>query len=1000
MPKRDLYQELYKRLNKAQKQAVNTVEGPVMVIAGPGTGKTQILTLRIANILRETDTDPKSILALTFTESGVISMRKRLAEIMGDAAYAVDINTFHGFCNDIIKNYPEEFPYIIGSQNITEVEQIKVIEKLVEKLQLKELRPFGDKFYYVRAILGNLNSLKREGTDYKTFSDIVSKKEKAFPKIEGLRHEKGPHAGQIKGEYRELWKQISKNKELSKIYAAYQKELSVKRLYDYSDMIMEVLSALKNSEDLLIMLQERFQYFLVDEHQDTNNAQNKILELLAGFHANPNIFIVGDEKQAIFRFQGASLENFLYFKKLYPSAAMITLSENYRSTQQILDSAHKLATVMDSPGKQLNAQSSSGGKIRLCRFQKGGAELAWVAEDIHKKIATGAAPEEIAVLYRDNKDAFPIALALEKAGIQHVIESDQDIFDDTEIKKLIAILRAVSEFGSETAFIGAMHVDFVGLSQLDIYKIISTAGTRGARKHVLDVASSEETLRGIGVSSPQEIAGFYKKMESWTRTDKNKSLLSTFENIVRESGYLDHILKLPDPLAATEKLNAVFDEIKSIAEAKRNASLEDLFEYVTTLKEHNLYAKRKISGLSERRVRLMTAHKSKGQEFEHVYIINAHDGHWGNKRKSNILPLFPEIFSLFGNADAPHDEMSDERRLFYVALTRAKNSVTISYASESESGKERLPSVFVEEIKTELLEIVPTEKFERALIVDPARQFAESKTARAPDAERKLVRELFEKHGFSVTHLNNYLDCPWKYFYVNLLRIPQAQTKWQMYGTAVHEALRELFNSVKKGAKTSKQSFLKKFENALEKQPLEKLDLKETREKGRIALGGYYDAYSHSWSRDVLTELSIDGVKLAPGVTLTGKIDKLEFTAPLNEVIVVDYKTGKPKSRGEIEGETKNSSGDIKRQLIFYKLLLNRFWQGRYKMQLGVIDFVEPDEKGNYRQEKFEILDAKVKELEETIKQTANEIITMSFRDKTCGDKDCEFCALRKLIEK
>ena len=290
MPRGDLYQELYKRLNKAQKQAVDTVEGPVMVIAGPGTGKTQILTLRIANILRETDTDPRSILSLTFTESGVVSMRKRLAEIIGDTAYLVNINTFHGFCNDIIKNYPEEFPRIIGSENINEVEQIRILEKLIEELPLKYLRPFGDKFYYARAILADINQLKREGVSAMEFGEIVRKREKTFPKINGLRHEKGPYAGKIKGEFKELEKQIAKNKELARIYIAYQKELAEKRLYDYSDMIMETLSALKKSDDLLPIIQERFHYFLIDEHQDTNNAQNKIIELLASFYPNPNVF--------------------------------------------------------------------------------------------------------------------------------------------------------------------------------------------------------------------------------------------------------------------------------------------------------------------------------------------------------------------------------------------------------------------------------------------------------------------------------------------------------------------------------------------------------------------------------------------------------------------------------------------------------------------------------------------------------------------------------------
>mgnify|MGYP001577390747 CR=1 FL=1 len=999
MPRGDLYQELYKRLNKAQKQAVDTVEGPVMVIAGPGTGKTQILTLRIANILRETDTDPRSILSLTFTESGVVSMRKRLAEIIGDTAYLVNINTFHGFCNDIIKNYPEEFPRIIGSENINEVEQIRILEKLIEELPLKYLRPFGDKFYYARAILADINQLKREGVSAMEFGEIVRKREKTFPKINGLRHEKGPYAGKIKGEFKELEKQIAKNKELARIYIAYQKELAEKRLYDYSDMIMETLSALKKSDDLLPIIQERFHYFLIDEHQDTNNAQNKIIELLASFYPNPNVFIVGDEKQAIFRFQGASIENFAYFKKLYPSAMAVTLLENYRSTQHILDSAHEVALAMECAGEKLKSQTLGGEKIKLCRFTEENSEFFWIAENISEKIKNETAPQDIAILYRDNKDAFPIAKVLEKIGVPYVIESDQDILDDQEIKKLLALLKAVYLFGSQEAFIEAVHADFLGIHPLDVYKITSRAGERKSKISVFDIISSEKELSELNIQFPEKITGFYKHILLWTKTDKNKSLLSTFGEIIRDSGYINHILALPNPLSAIEKTNAIFNEVKVIVENNHSAKLKDFFEYLETLRTHKIYIKKNIGGLSENRVRLMTAHRSKGQEFEHVYIISAYDGHWGNRRKSNILPLFPEVFSLFETANWAYNEISDERRLFYVALTRAKKEVVISYARENESGKERLASIFIQEIRPELIEIVNTESFEKKLAVNLTLQFAPSKIERASDAELKLIHELFVKNGLSVTHLNNYLKCPWKYFYINLLRIPQAQTKSQMYGTAIHQALKDFFDAMKKDKNPNKDFLLESFLNHIKRQALSDEELIEASKRGENALGGYYDQNSPSWNANVLAELSVDGVSLSLEIVLNGKIDKLEFLGNGDDVVVTDYKTSKPKSRGEIEGTTKSSNGDIKRQLVFYKLLLDKFELGKYRMKLGAIDFIEPDDKGRYHSEKFEIEDGETGELRELILKISDEILNAKFWDKKCDEKDCEFCALRKLIE-
>ncbi|KKT91356.1 MAG: UvrD/REP helicase [Candidatus Jorgensenbacteria bacterium GW2011_GWA2_45_13] len=251
------FEAYYKQLNAAQKQAVDAVEGPVMVIAGPGTGKTQILTLRIANILRTTDTEPENILALTFTESGVASMRRRLVEIIGSPAYSVVINTFHGFCNDVIKGYPEEFPHIISAEHITEVDQIKLLEEIILKLPLKELKPFGDTFYYLRAVLSNVNELKREGVDPERFVFLVKEEKKAFLAISDLYHEKGQHVGKMKGEYQKLERRIAKNEELAKVYATYQEELARAKFYDYSDMIMEVLGALSRNKNLLLRTRSR-----------------------------------------------------------------------------------------------------------------------------------------------------------------------------------------------------------------------------------------------------------------------------------------------------------------------------------------------------------------------------------------------------------------------------------------------------------------------------------------------------------------------------------------------------------------------------------------------------------------------------------------------------------------------------------------------------------------------------------------------------------------------
>ncbi|OGN34905.1 MAG: hypothetical protein A3I39_01295 [Candidatus Yanofskybacteria bacterium RIFCSPLOWO2_02_FULL_47_9b] len=974
------FEEYYKQLNKAQREAVDTVEGPVMVVAGPGTGKTQILTLRIANILRETQVGPENILALTFTEAGAVAMRRRLAEIIGSLAYHVRIGTFHGFCNDIIKKYPEEFPRVIGADHITEVEQVQVIQEIITRLSLKLLKPFGDPFYFVRDINSAIQDLKREGVEPSAFKKIVDKERKSYGEIEDLKHEKGPHKGKIKGEYIKLEKQIAKNNELAAVYEEYQKELDDRRQYDYSDMIMEVIRELAANKDLILILQEQYQYILVDEHQDTNNAQNKVVELLASFHPDPNVFIVGDEKQAIFRFQGASLENFKYFKKKYPSAKLIVLEDNYRSQQTVLDAAHSLL----AGERELQAKAGHQiAKIRVAEFKKPAAELYFLAKDITSKIAGGTPAHEIAVLYRDNKDAFEVARMFEKLGVPFSIESDQDVLADDDIRKFIFLLRAVATFGSDEKFMETLHIDFLGIDPLEAYKLINRANRERVSIYNL-------------IPSTGPIADFYVKLKSWRTLSKNQNAEQVFETVMRESGFLDTLLKKPELSEKFGKIGVLFDALQSLVNRRHDFSLDDFIRHLDAMREHRLSLKRQLSIIPDR-VRLMTAHRSKGQEFGSVYIVMAFDGHWGNRWGRDLLTLPISVYTLSGSKPAPDEDESDERRLFYVAMTRTKKHLTISYSLTDHEGKEKLPSQFISEIRTELTEKLDTSKIEKEWSSKPEMVFAKSQPVHAKPAD--FVKELFTQYGLSVTGLNNYLKCPWQYFYTNLLRIPKAKTKHQMYGTAVHGALKDFFNLAKEKKKMPPVEFLlEHFEYYLSKEPFTKFDHQESLTKGKESLRGYYANYVGTWALDTITEFSIKGISLTPDITINGKLDKLEIDSG-DMVAVIDYKTSKPKSRNDIEGNTKNSDGNTKRQLVFYKLLLDKY-EGRpkYKMSSAQVDFIEPDDKGKFHKEAFRIEDSEVKDLETLIKKVGMEILGLKFWNKTCEDKDCEFCALRKMM--
>jgi DNA helicase II / ATP-dependent DNA helicase PcrA len=959
----DNFRKLYSQLNPEQKEAVDRLEGPVMVIAGPGTGKTHLLSMRIANLLDKTDTSPEAILALTFTESGVVSMRKKLARIIGSDAYSVSINTFHGFCNETIRENPDEFPNIIGARNITEVEQIEILEKILDNCTLKNLRPFGDNYYYIRPILHSIEELKKEGLTPKDFELIAQKNEKSFLAIEDLYYESGKYTGRMKGKYIDEQKQIEKNKDLAKIYGIYQNKLRELRFYDYSDMLMEVKLALEKNQDLLLSLQEKYLYILVDEHQDTNSAQNKILELLANYYESPNLFIVGDEKQAIYRFQGASLENFNYFKNLYKDAKLISLKSNYRSSQIILD----VAGQINSAGGSLESKSQRQEiPLNLNIYQNPESEIYFIGKSILKDLTELKNPEEIAVLFRENKDALPIARIFEKLGIPFVIESDQDAMNDEDILKLRIILKAVQNYGSGEDLIQMLHLGFLQIPALDIYSIAKDPYKSNCSDRINEIKN---------------------KLFEWKKSSLNEDALKTFESIVKDSGFLNSILSKLLAIEKIRKLHALFIKLKTLVAKDKKYRLDDFFNYLNLLDEHNIFVKSE-GVYAPGRVRLMTAHKSKGLEFDFVYLINLIDRQWGSRRIRELIKLPTDIYT---KVDIPKGD-EDERNLFYVALTRARKKLTLSYSTHNFEGKDRLGTKFLQEIDPKYIK-----KTEIVEEMDYSIEFAPALNISKTLEEKSLLNDLFFKHGLSATAFNNYLECPWKYFYRNLIRIPEAPNKSLLFGQAIHSALKNYFDNLIKGKEINKNNLIEYFTLSLNGFPLQKGEYEEALEKGIKALTKYYEYYSSLWRKNVLAEYSIKGIELAENIVINGKIDKIEILDTSNTVNVVDYKTGKPKTRNDLLSKTKNADGNYYRQLVFYKLLLDNYQNGRFKVATEEIDFVEPDNKGVFHREKFEIRREDSDNLKIEIVRVANEIISLDFWNKRCDDPKCEYCAMRKL---
>ncbi|MEK7646433.1 MAG: ATP-dependent DNA helicase [Patescibacteria group bacterium] len=975
-----VFDRAYRTLNAAQKKAVDTIEGPVVVIAGPGTGKTTLLTLRIANILRLTDTAPDSILALTFTESGAFAMRRKLLETIGPAAYRVAIHTFHGFASQVIEHHQDYFPRIIGSKLITEPEQIRIIQKIIESRDIEMLRPFGDPEYYVSPVLREIHILKRENITPAELAQSIE--------AEASQEVKRSATEQEKYEKRTL-----KNKELALVYARYEKALAKEKYYDFDDMLLEVIRIMESQPEFKLILQEQYQYILADEHQDANAAQNRILELLSDFHDSPNLFIVGDDKQAIYRFQGASLENFLYFSHKYPDAVVIDLEHNYRSHQVILDASHSVITNNPGmPGRthaKLISLQVGGGPVHVSEYMTADDERIGVMHAIKKLIDGGEKHSEIAILYRDNKHSGPLSDMLRSEGIPHRVESETDIMHEVDVVKIVTLCKAIFDPSDDAVLAQALLLPELAVDPAHVMEISERAYRDKKPLHQCIKSSSRTTYADIHRA--------YDKIVRWSRDANTLSFTVFLQKIIQETGFYTSIVEAPDSLDRMHALNAFYEYITDASRSMKTFRLKEFIAYITVIEEHGL-SRRKTHGEHTVGVRLMTAHRAKGQEFNHVFIVHAVDGVWGSRSSRNLFHI-----PVIEHARAT-GRIDDERRLFYVALTRARETVTISWA-QGDGSEGAVASRFITEIDPRCMVIEKKDKGVahatlHRVLGSTLHPYADKNTLLNPE----FVRSKFLAQPLSVTHLNNYIECPWRYFFVNLIRIPQAESKHQLYGTAIHAVLRTFFASYAQGEDMVLKRMIEIFRGQIDMLPFMADDREDSFKKGKKALEGYYKTYYPHWNRAVLLEYAVRGTEVSVDkdtvVTLSGKLDKIEINTD-DSVTVVDYKTGKPKSRNHIQGNVSSDAGgegNYFRQLAFYKLLLDG--DTKFRMKYGEIDFVEPNDRGIYKKERFEITDTDIEKVTGEIVSMSRALLSLSFVGTTCDNKKCEYCMLGKIISR
>lgn len=962
-----MFEKLYKSLNPRQKLAVDTIEGPVMVIAGPGTGKTTILTLRIANILRQTDTPASGILAITFTESGAKAMRTKLKDIIGVRAHEVRIHTFHGFAASIISEFADHFVHIHGFRQLSDIEAENILREILKQEKYKTLRPYGNPDFYIPSILSAISDAKREAYTPQMINAYVDEQVQMMIEDKSSYSTRGQTKGELRAEIKKAIEKSDRTKVFAEVYDEYENIKHSKKVIDFDDLIYELITTLKKDELLLRLIQEKYLYIHIDEHQDTNNAQNQLIKMLADFFDIPNIFIVGDEKQAIYRFQGASVENFLTFENIWKQIQIINLEENYRSHQGILDTSFEMIenNYLGDEYQNLRTKLKSGTNSDKKPIQIFSGDDSFSVEnkmllDI-EQVSKNDPTATIAIITKRNRDLEKILNLCQKRGIDVSSERSIDIFGSalgSVFFDLIEYIDNPSRFDllARTLVVGLWDISFD-----EKIELLKEMRSKNNISHTLFM----ETLQGI---------------------QKNISEISPIDfliNISHISGLEKIIIREPSNV---EVWRGIITLAENILKEGVVTNTIDLIKRLILYRKSSENRSVKINiGTPNLKISAMTAHGSKGLEFDYVFLPYATEEAW-------IGRTWPNYFTL--PISKSQNDIPDIRRLFYVAITRAKKHISI-YFGLKDHEETLTPLRFIDELGKNGVVREHIDKVRNDLI----------QTTKKPDEHLEKLHIDFAKNsilsrGLSVTALNNFLECPSKFLYVSILRIPQSPSASAEKGTAMHYAFSKVWSLNEKTKENILTTLIGSIKSYFEVSLLPKFEKEQIETELKNI--------SPILSSELLGHFNQGGVIFSEAKIQTDFSDqKNEITIPLQgnldavldqveDVLVFDYKTKQVMSENEIKGDTKNSNGNYFRQLVFYKYLLQNDIRFHKKNIIPALVFVIPDSKGHCQTVSFEIKDDDILKLKSEITNVIDSVWQNTLINSFCDDKKCPWCTLKR----
>jgi len=1023
----------YEKLNDAQRVAVDTIYGPVMVIAGPGTGKTEVLSMRIAQLLRsEAQVQPQEILCLTYTDEATNAMRRRLVQIIGPAAHKVQIYTFHGFCNSIIQAAPEYFSKR-SLQPITDLERAEMLYTILDSLPPGHvLRRLSGHVYFDVPRLKNLfDYMKKEDRDPATISQAIDTYIASLPddpeyqyKNNGKNYKKGDlKQAKIDDEIRKM----EATRAAAYLFDTYMDRMREAGRYDFNDMILWVLRAFREIPALLQQYQERFQFILVDEFQDTNGAQSELLYILTDFWEDPNLFVVGDDDQSIYEFQGARIRNIIeFYEKFEKRINLIILRENYRSSQPILDKAtqsignnrqrliHQLESLgLDKHITAANERFVQGAESLvpvITRYPNPVHEEADIVMRLEQLRNAGVPMHEVAVLYAQHKQADNLMKLMERKGLPYCVRKPVNVLLVPLIENIIQVLRYLEEerhksFSAEARLFEILHAPWYGIAPTDIAQLsLYISSQRGEKKTYWRLILAQPLLlESLNLQTVSALHRIGKCLDDWLQNISALTLPLLLEKIVYESGIIEYLLHSKDSVWDMQVLYTFFNFVRDNYERNPKASLSEFLSMIDRMNEEQISLSLEKVIQQDNGVRFFTAHGAKGAEFEYVFLLGVSSHFWEKKRGYNSeFKLPPTITATPENEESSAKE-EVARRLFYVALTRAKKHLYISYPHQAQDGKDLTPSLFLEEIST-----IDQHKVH---VVAPENMLSQLGWAMEPVPETRIelanqasIDRTLQSLTMSYTNLSKYLNCPLAFYYESILKVPFLKGEALAFGSAVHNALERFFTEMKAHDRVfpAKEDLIRYFEGYLyfEGESLPALAYARRLEQGRKVLSDYYDRNIQLWPTLVEIEYKVPRYNLE-GVPVTGKIDKLELEG--DTCTVVDYKTGDPdkssKANTAPPDDKSPNGGDYWRQMVFYKLLLENAPDSRWRVSMGLFDYVEPGRtSGEYRQIRVPVFEQDEQIVRAQLRDSYTRIMNHEFHTG-CGKPDCHWCNFARKYE-